>query len=52
MQTWMPMQNWQPQVSGAGCQVLAADLLRSSHGDRKQGVGGWRGHIGRFKSHF
>ena len=27
------MQKWQPQVSGAGRQVLAADLRRSSHRD-------------------
>ena len=33
MQIRMPMQKWQPQVSGAGCLVLTADLQRSSHGE-------------------
>ena len=40
MQTWMPMQKWQPRVSGAGCQVMAADSLRSRHEESRVLEGG------------
>ena len=33
MQRWMSIQRWQPGGSGAGCQVMAADRLSSSHGE-------------------
>ena len=38
-------------MSGAGCQVMAADLLCSKHGESGVVEGGG-GHIGLFRSHF
>ena len=38
------------EVSGAGCQVLGR--LKAFQAWRKLGIGGWRGHISLFRSHF
>ena len=46
----MPIQSWQP--GGVRCRVSGAGSRRTAfQAWRKPGVGGWRGHIGLFRSH-